>query len=203
MSFALIPACGKSQRMGKPKLSLPLGDKTVLEHVVASIRSSDVETILVIIGPHVAELKPLVSRAGARCLCLGGETPDMRRTVEEGLQFLQKEHNPSGEDFWMLIPGDSPSVDGALARELIVHYQSTTKPSIVVPAFNGKRGHPCLLSWALTPCLLRFEADKGINAFLRSREDITHEVPVSDVSVLEDMDEPLDYARLKEKWNRH
>ena len=40
MIFALIPAAGKSTRMGRPKLALPLGEKTVLEHVIAALRQA-------------------------------------------------------------------------------------------------------------------------------------------------------------------
>ncbi len=34
MIFAVVPAAGRASRMGRPKLSLPLGGRTVLEHVV-------------------------------------------------------------------------------------------------------------------------------------------------------------------------
>ncbi len=42
--FALIPAAGKSARMGRPKLTLPLGGRTVLEHVVTALRRGGVGT---------------------------------------------------------------------------------------------------------------------------------------------------------------
>ena len=37
MRFAVVPACGHSTRMGRPKLALPLGDRTVIERVVAAL----------------------------------------------------------------------------------------------------------------------------------------------------------------------
>ena len=39
-TFGLIPAAGKSRRMGRPKLMLPLGDSTVLEQVFAAVRKA-------------------------------------------------------------------------------------------------------------------------------------------------------------------
>ena len=53
MRFAVLPAAGKSTRMGRPKLALPLGERTILEQVVAALRQAEVEHILVIVGPHV------------------------------------------------------------------------------------------------------------------------------------------------------
>src|SRR5262249_34727228 len=65
MRFAVLPADGQSKRMGRPKLALPLGQRSVLEHVLAALRQAQVEHILVVIGPHVAELGSLAKSAGA------------------------------------------------------------------------------------------------------------------------------------------
>jgi CTP:molybdopterin cytidylyltransferase MocA len=35
-TFAIIPAAGRSVRMGQPKLLLPWGQTTLLEHVLAT-----------------------------------------------------------------------------------------------------------------------------------------------------------------------
>ena len=63
MTFAIIPAAGHSTRMGRPKLSLPLGERTVLEHVIAALRQGGVDHVLVVVAPHVAELVPLANAA--------------------------------------------------------------------------------------------------------------------------------------------
>ncbi len=52
MIFAVVPAAGRSSRMGRPKLSLPLGGRTVLEHVVIALRQGGVDEVLVVVGPH-------------------------------------------------------------------------------------------------------------------------------------------------------
>ena len=46
---ALLPAAGKSVRMGTPKLALPLGNSTVLECVLESLRQAGVEDRLVVV----------------------------------------------------------------------------------------------------------------------------------------------------------
>src|SRR5262245_40399906 len=53
MISALLPAAGHSTRMGRPKLSLPLGQRTVIEHVINTLKNARIEQILVVVGPHV------------------------------------------------------------------------------------------------------------------------------------------------------
>ena len=40
MIVAIVPAAGRSQRMGRPKLLLPLGARPVVEHVLRAIGAS-------------------------------------------------------------------------------------------------------------------------------------------------------------------
>src|SRR5205823_5578166 len=119
MTFAVIPAAGKSARMGRPKLALPLGGRTVLERVVASLREAGVEHVLVVIGPHVPQLAALAERAGAHVLQLAEETPDMRATVEAGLRWLEERFHPAPDDRWLLVPADHPTLNPLLVRLLL------------------------------------------------------------------------------------
>src|SRR5437764_15360285 len=89
--LAIIPAAGQSTRMGRPKLLLPLGGRTVLERVVAAVRQGGAGATVVVIGPHVPELVPLAEAAGAIPLRLAEPTPDMRATVEHGLRWLEEQ----------------------------------------------------------------------------------------------------------------
>jgi molybdenum cofactor cytidylyltransferase len=55
-TIGLIPAAGKSRRMGQPKLLLPLRGTTVLEQVLAAVRSAGVDEILVVVAPEMDDL---------------------------------------------------------------------------------------------------------------------------------------------------
>src|SRR5262249_8820866 len=111
MIFAVIPAAGKSTRLGRPKLMLPVAGKTVLEHVITALRNGGVKHILVVVGPHVPQLQPVAKTAGAHVLLLGQETPDMRATVERGLQWLKEHFRPNTTDSWLLAPADHPTLN--------------------------------------------------------------------------------------------
>src|SRR6185437_4333957 len=118
MRFAVLPAAGKSTRMGRPKLALPLGNRTILEHVVAALRQAEVEHILVVVGPHVPELAALAESAGALVCPLPEETADMRMTVEHGLRWLDEHFHPGPDDAWLLVPADHPSLSPSAIRAL-------------------------------------------------------------------------------------
>jgi molybdenum cofactor cytidylyltransferase len=201
MIFAVIPAAGKSTRMGRPKLALPLGNRTILEHVIRALQQAPVEHILVVAGPHVPELATLAQTAGARVLLLEEETPDMRTTVEKGLRWLEKHLHPKTEDCWLLVPGDHPTLAPAVVSQLIVARAAHPDRSIVVPIFQGKRGHPALLAWKHFAGISRFSADLGLNAYLREHAEETLEIAVRS-DVLVDLDTLEDYDRLLRLWDR-
>src|SRR5438445_1910872 len=103
--FAVIPAAGHSTRMGRPKLALPLGDRTVLERVIDALKEAGAE-VLVILGPHVTELADPAQSAGAMVLELPEATPHMRATVEAGLAHLDAKFHPDPAEPWLLVPAD-------------------------------------------------------------------------------------------------
>src|SRR5580704_977447 len=118
MIYAVVPAGGRSERMGRPKLALPLGDRTVIEHVVAALGAGGADRVLVVVGPHAPELIPLAESAGAEACVLPAATADMRATVEHGLRRLEDRHHPQTDDAWLLAPADHPALDAGAIRML-------------------------------------------------------------------------------------
>jgi CTP:molybdopterin cytidylyltransferase MocA len=195
MTFGIIPACGHSTRMGRPKLSLPLGGHTVIEHVVAALRGGGVDVVLVVVGRHVPELEPLAVGAGAKVLALPEPTADMRATVEAGLAWVEERFHPAPDDWWLLAPGDHPTLSPNAVRQLLA--ATRDGGSIVVPVFDGRRGHPLLLRWSHADDVRRLPPGEGINALSRRHPDTVREVAVSDAGGLHDLDTPEDYERVR------
>ena len=199
MNFALIPAGGKSSRMGTPKLSLPLGDRSVLEHVIGRLQEATIEHVLVVVGAHVPELVPLAGKAGAEVLLLSADTPDMRATVEQGLLWLEERYQPGSDDHWLLVPADHPTLEAQSVRQLLVASRQRLDCSIVVPTYRGKRGHPALISWKHVAGIRALALGLGLNVYLRQHSAETLEVPVDSATVLAHLDTPEDYERLRKQ----
>jgi molybdenum cofactor cytidylyltransferase len=198
--MALVPAGGRSVRMGRPKLLLPLGTRTVLEHVIAALRHAAVAHILVVVGPHVPQLVAPAEAAGAHVLLLAGETPDMRATVEHGLRWLEERLRPRPEEGWLLVPADHPTLDAAVVRDLAAARATHPERSIFLPAFDGQRGHPALIAWKHVAGIRALPPGLGLNVYLRQQAAETVEVAVSSADVLCDLDTPEDYERLLRRF---
>jgi len=199
MTLALIPAAGKSTRMGRPKLSLPLGDRTILDHVINALQQASIEHILVVIGPHVRELGPLAESAGAHVLLLPEETADMRATVEAGLRWLEERFRPRDEDTWLLVPADHPTLDPAIVRQLLKVRAANQDYSTVIPTHRGKRGHPAAIAWKHVEGIKRLPSGLGLNAYFRQQTAQTLEMPVESAMVLCDLDTPEDYGEINRR----
>jgi molybdenum cofactor cytidylyltransferase len=181
--------------MGRPKLALPLGDKTVLELVIDALRQAKIEHALVVLGPHVAELAALARNAGAHVLLLDEETPDMRSTTERGLRWLEEKFQPQPEDSWLLLPADHPTLDPEVVCQLIAARARSPQYSVVIPTFQGRRGHPTLLAWKHAARIRTFAPGLGLNLYVRQQAAEVLELPVaSDVSL--DLDTPEEYRAL-------
>jgi molybdenum cofactor cytidylyltransferase len=197
MTVALLPAAGKSVRMGRPKLTLSLGSRTVIEHVVAALKAGGVGRVLVVVGPHGTGVAGLAGAAGAEVLALAEETPDMRGTVEAGLRWIEGKC----EGDWLLAPADHPTLDAAVVRRLLETRVEHPEASVIVPTFAGRRGHPTLIGWKHVAGMRALPPGEGLNIYLRKQAGETLEVPVATDAVLCDLDTPEDYERLLREWS--
>jgi molybdenum cofactor cytidylyltransferase len=186
--------------MGRPKLALPLGDRTILEHVIAALRQADVEHILVVVGPHVPELATLAESSGAQVCRLAQETADMRATVEHGLRWLEDHYSPRSDDAWLLVPADHPALAASIVRQLEQARRTHSEHSIFVPTWGGRRGHPVLIGWKHVEGIRGYAPDQGLNTYIRRHDAETLEVAVSDPGVLCDLDTPEAYDDLLRRW---
>ena len=197
MIHALLPAAGKSSRMGRSKLALPLGSSTVLERLVGTLRESGVQSIFVVVAPEDERLSTLASRAGAVVLRLPASTSNMCDTVRFGLRQLLEKGLASNSDAWLLIPADHPALTGASVSVLLDAVKHEPNLEIFIPTFEGKRGHPALLPFSILQNIEQMAEGEGINYLLRRLADQTKLVPVTDPAVLWDLDTEEDYAKLR------
>ena len=128
--FAVVPAAGKSVRMGATKLALPLAGRTILEHVITALRQAAMDDVLVVLGPHVAELAASATAAGAQAFVLDHDTAHMRETVERGLAWLEEHRGPRPNDWLLLVPADHPMLQLAdvMRTSFDVARRSATAP---------------------------------------------------------------------------
>jgi molybdenum cofactor cytidylyltransferase len=191
MIVAIVPAAGQSRRMGTPKQLLPYGSTTVIGHIVDQLLASAVDQVCVVVG-HEAERITAALRNKPVHLVFNPDYQqgEMLSSIRCGLRLL-----PSGCEAILIALGDQPSITAELVDQMILAFRTASK-GIVVPVYNGQRGHPILLAERYRDDILKHYDDVGLRGVLAAHAEGALGLPVVDPAVLSDMDHPEDYWRL-------
>jgi molybdenum cofactor cytidylyltransferase len=196
--IGLIPAGGSSQRMGRPKLTLGLGGESVIQRVVRALEQGGAETVLVVAPPidqpGAVVLANHARAEGAEVVHLPLPTPDMRATVEAGLDAIID--HALAPDVVLLTPGDVPGLTAELVAQ-VARAASRHPGKLVVPTHDGHRGHPLALPWSLARGIASLPPGTGVNALLdqHAADRVDLPVAVAAAQAFADMDTPDDYRR--------
>ena len=195
-SFAVVPAAGRSRRMGQPKLLLPLGDQTLFEHLVSAWTASGVERVVVVIHPNDKKLAELARNSGADVVVPDRPPEEMKISVRLGLEWIEANCRPAETDAWLLAPADMPRLDSG-AIDAVLSAYTPAEPRIIVPKHKGRRGHPVLFPWKLAADVARLGPNEGVSELFSRHEFFELDYP--DPCVLDDVDTPEDYERLEDR----
>ena len=201
MIAAIVPAAGRSERMGRPKLLLPVEGLSVIARVVGALRHGGADPVVVVAPPAVAHgaaaLADEATRAGALVVVPDAPPPQMRDSVELGLDRLARGPSPPPATV-LLAPGDSLGIHAALVARVVAEARAHPE-AILLPARDGRRGHPVALPWSVAAEIHGLPADVGINALVRRHAARVVTLDVADPAVLDDLDTPEDYRRWVER----
>ena len=200
-AFAVVPAAGRSARMGSPKLLLPWrADGTpVIAAVLDAWRSAAVERIVVTVHPDDAALAEVCRRCGAEVVVPAAPPPEMKSSIAAALEHLRRTAAPRDDDCWLVAPADLPLLAPATIRRVVAGYDSR-RPTVVRPRHAGRFGHPVLLPWSMAADVSQLPPDAGLNALL-GRPDRT-EVACDADCIAADIDTPAEYAALRDRYLR-
>jgi molybdenum cofactor cytidylyltransferase len=208
--YAIIPAAGRSERMGRSKLLLSwrgTGDakSTLLDHVLDAWTASGVErTIIVIRTDADAAVKQICQSRGID-IVMADNPSDMKASCLLGLKHLAQHYSPSTPDRFFVCPADIPGITSDLIHALIGEAErrdATGEPDcVIVPTYQGRRGHPVLFPWSMGSQIELLGADQGIN-FLVERAAVV-EVKFSVApEKMADIDTPEEYAAALRRADR-
>ena len=186
----IILSAGKSQRMGQPKALLPVFGTTFLEHIVNQIRGSKLVDFKIVLGHQPDTILDRLPNLRSATVINSRYEEGQLSSLQAGIRSLES-GNPDG---LMLFLVDHPFVESALIDELIGCF-SKRNPPLVIPTFQGRRGHPVIFSRELFPELLDASPEVGAVAVVKQhRQQIYHLEWKSD-EILIDVDTPEAYQR--------
>ncbi len=185
---AILLAAGKSRRMGTSKQLLPLGDTTVIGCCLESLWTGGVGDIIVVVSPEGAEVAEEARRFPVRIVVNEEPGGDMSSSVRSGRDNL-----PSDCSSVLIALSDCPLVQPSSVQALLSAGAGKLS-SIVIPVYEGRRGHPVLFPRTI---LGELTDDLTLRDLVRKDPGRVAELPIDDSGVLLDMDTPVDYQRLK------
>ena len=192
----LIPAAGRSSRMGQWKLMLPFGDKTVIETVVATPLSVCSKVVLVT-GYRSPELQDLFEGVDRVAIIENVHwQAGMFSSIRRGASAIES-------DQFFIALADMPLLDPKVFRKLLhaSHGKNAAGETATVayaPVFDGKRGHPVLLSRIILDKIRRANSETTTMKEI-IRQERVHEVAWSDDSIHRDLDTPDEYQAMLQR----
>ncbi len=165
-SFAIVPAAGVSQRMGRQKLLLPWAGQRVIDVVLNAWQQSQVTRTIVIAYAEDHEIIDSCQSAGVDVVAISTRTKDMKATIKIGLSHIEQTEAPQPDDAWLVAPADLPNLSSPAIDHVLQAFQAGP-PTSIVPVHEGRHGHPALLTWSMVPIFNKLSSHEGLNALLR------------------------------------
>jgi len=188
---AVVLSAGESSRMGRPKALLPIDGQTFIERIVAALKQAKVGKIIVILGHNARELQSKISHLPVEILI----NTDYKLGQLSSLQLAVRNLQPDLDCDGMLVHlVDHPYLAPALVEEMIRQFYETKK-RIIVPKFQGKRGHPVIFSNALFDEILSAPMEEGAKAVVNAHRAETLEIETEEEGIAVDIDTPELYQQ--------
>lgn len=186
---AVIPAAGRSVRMGRPKALLPAGRRSFLAAVLASLREGGAAPLMVVVEDPAGAVGREAEAHGAALVLNPDPTPGPISSLRCALLAL-----PQDTPGVLFHPVDHPLVTPATVRSLLEGFWNASPP-LVLPVYRGRSGHPVIFGRELFPELLDPALSEGARSVVRRHRARGLEVWVDDLGILADIDTPAEYEQ--------
>jgi molybdenum cofactor cytidylyltransferase len=159
MLAAVILSGGASSRMGSPKALLAYQGRPFLEHLVEVTVHPKIGVRRVVLGAHAEPIAKSIALAGDEIVINADWESGQLSSIQSAIRSL-----PDGTDGFLLCLIDHPLISSTLVNELIEVFYASSRAKIVLPVYEGRRGHPVIFPATLYQELLQAPADKGARA---------------------------------------
>ena len=193
MVVAIVLAAGMSTRMGRPKQLLPLGGRPAIAGII-DVLLKQLDQVVVVVGHRSEEVAAAIA--------------DRRVTLAVNIEYrlgmlssVQCGVRAAVEADYLICLGDQPQLACSVVEQ-VVQASETSDRGMVIPTYEGKRGHPIFLSQKYRREVLALSLEGGLNKLIHRNPADVLEVAVAEDGILEDMDTPADYRHQRRKWKQ-
>jgi molybdenum cofactor cytidylyltransferase len=177
--------------MGTSKQLLRLGSKSVIRHCVDTLADAGIGQVVVVCGAGQEGCVKELTGTGARIVWNEAKGSQMADSVRVGLRAVD-ETCPAV----LVCLADHPLVTSSTYQAIIdAHQQSPER--IIIPAFEGRRGHPSLFPF---PVISDIFFQPTLRDLISEEGDRVLVVDVPDEGVVLDMDTEEEYRIIVDKF---
>jgi molybdenum cofactor cytidylyltransferase len=193
MLAAVILSGGASRRMGSPKALVSYQGASFLEHLLSVTRHPAIGVRRVVLGPDGDTISRQVALAPEEIVLNREWERGQLSSIHAALRSL-----PAGTEGMLLCPVDHPLVSATLVNNLIVTFLETQAP-VVLPTFEGRRGHPVIFSAAVYEELLRAPLETGARAVVWAHKNELQGVSTTEEGCVLNLNDPDVLLKAKNK----
>jgi molybdenum cofactor cytidylyltransferase len=100
---------------------------------------------------------------------------------------------------FLIALADQPSIPAELIAHLIAVFDEG-RPGLLLPTFDGRRGHPLLIDARYREEIAGLDAEVGLRELLQRHSDDLLHLPVNVEAVIRDMDTRQEYEAEIQRW---
>ena len=190
MLAAVILSGGASSRMGSPKALLPYQGRPFLDHLLEVTQHPRIGVRRVVLGVHAEPIARAIHLPVDEIVINEDWEKGQLSSIQEAVRSL-----PAGVDGALICLIDHPLISATLVSDLIGAFYSSHAP-IVLPIFEGKRGHPVIFTAALFPELLGAPLEVGARAVVWAHRGAVCEFATNEEGCIVNLNDPETFARV-------
>jgi molybdenum cofactor cytidylyltransferase len=171
--------------MGSPKALLTYNDRTFVDHLLEVTRHPKIGLQRIVLGAGAEQIRERLNLDPALVVI----NPDWEKGQLSSIQAAIRSFAGEQVTGILLCLVDHPLITSSLVNDLIEAYYHGGK-SVVLPVFQGRRGHPVIFAKTLFDELLAAPIEKGARSVVWNHPDEVEEVPTEEQGAILNLNDP-------------
>ncbi len=171
-TVAVVLAADPGEGFDDPKYLTDVRGEPMLEAVVREVARWPVDDIVVVLGSRAEEIAERADLGTATIIIDPGWSEGQSSPIRAALDLVTRDRSV---DLIVLVRGDQPGVEGAVA-EVLLDAASASRADAVIPKYRYARGWPVIIGPSLWDRFLSTEGSLDVHDVISTHANTIEEV---------------------------